>query len=67
MTRAQAKRRVCRILSAEILHHEGNGSEWLWLGDNEEELDEEDRRRMVTALHEVADELGRRGRRRLRP
>lgn len=65
MNKRQAKAYVLRALAAEARHHVGNGSDWLLrplradgiATDPDGEFTEEDHRRVIQAVEDVADEM----------
>jgi len=69
MNRRQARAYVLRTLAAEVRHHIGNGSEWLYADNDGISVDHDaqfslaDQRRIIAEVEALADELERRARR----
>lgn len=61
MTRRDAQRFVCRSWAIALSGELDNGSEWLYLDENGDELPETDVQRIRLAVLALMDELWRRG------
>lgn len=61
MTKTEARKEVARAAATMLRHHIGNGSEWIYLGDDGEDRPEADVERIEDAIRKLASELDRRG------